>query len=381
MRRAWCVLLTVSCLAPSAEAATFRTDRYRIETDAAKNEALLFGAELDRFHAALAARFGLHGSGPRHRMTLMLFEQRRDYLAYLKREGINGKGSGGFYTGRALATFLRGQTAQRVRHVLRHEGFHQFAAEHIARDLPPWFNEGMAEYFADVIVGDGELLTGLVTAERVGAVKRLIASNAHVPLEKLFALSAEQWGASLNRGVFHSGPLYQQSWSVVHFLVHGEGGKHRAAFERYIGELAGRRSQRDAFRRAFDVDVATLEKQWLAHCRALEPSAWARVREELGWLGKGLRNLDERGESPRTVAGLYDALAKEGYPHTVAAKSVFDGEPFALALVAGADGLPATLRVDGPDGRRVTLLWERLASGRVVEVLRLSRPDEKFRDR
>ena len=58
--------------------------------------------------------------------------------------------------------------------MLQHEGFHQFAFNHIGEALPTWINEGLAQYFEDAIIVGDKMTTGLANARRVEQVKQAL---------------------------------------------------------------------------------------------------------------------------------------------------------------------------------------------------------------
>ena len=62
---------------------------------------------------------------------------------------------------------------------------------------------------------------------------------------------------------------YAQAWSMVHFLVHGKGGKYKPLLDRYMKVLIETRSTaeaRDVFKGA---DLPTLQREWLSYVKSL----------------------------------------------------------------------------------------------------------------
>jgi hypothetical protein len=109
-------------------------------------------------------------------------------------------------------------------HSVQHEGFHQFAHAVIGGQLPTWLDEGLAEYFGEsIFTGDG-FVTGVVPPWRLARLKREIGDGSLKSFDGIMALSADQWRSEMSRG------NYDQAWSMVHYLVHADGGKYRQPF-------------------------------------------------------------------------------------------------------------------------------------------------------
>ncbi len=62
------------------------------------------------------------------------------------------------------------------------------------------------------------------------------------------AVTPEQWRAEM--GIAN----YDQAWSMVHFLVHGDGGRYQPAFAKCVRELSPGRSADGAWRDAVGSD-------------------------------------------------------------------------------------------------------------------------------
>jgi hypothetical protein len=147
-------------------------------------------------------------------------------------------------------------------HTVQHEGFHQFAHAVIGGNLPPWLNEGLAEYFGEgLFTGDGFVM-GIVPPWRLKRLKDSITKNTLHPLPRIMLMSPQDWRARLSIAD------YDQAWSMVHFLVHGENGKYQQAFSACIREI----SQGQPF-----------EKAWLD---TLGPADGFEARWKAYWLAQ-----------------------------------------------------------------------------------------------
>ncbi len=267
------VLLTAAG-ATAGDMLNFKSRFYEISTDLDREMARQVADHMDLVFAEYTRRFSQFRPRAAAKNPLVVFRRETDYLEFLARHGIDGTGSGGMFFiksgASALVTFLEGQSLERMFHTLRHEGFHQFAFARIGPDLPIWANEGLAEYFAETVVAKRGLSAGQVPAGRLAVVKRAIADNAHIPLAELLTMSGEEWNQNVRDRI---GSLqYDQSWSVVHFLVHGDK-KYQRAFEAYLKMIATGLEPAEVARRIFGASTDAFEQAWKTYVTNLEPTA------------------------------------------------------------------------------------------------------------
>jgi hypothetical protein len=190
----------------------------------------------------------------RNRLPFYLFGNPRDYHA-----AGGTPGSAGQYNGKSLMAVVKNTHTDRLWGVIQHEGFHQFAHRVIRGELPIWVNEGLAEYFGGGIwTGDG-FVTGLIPPERLKRIQVHIKNDRILPFLNMLTMSHQKWTSSL------AGRNYDQAWSVVHFLVHAEGGKYREASETFIKDISRGDPWEKAFLRRFGRNVEAFEnryKEW-----------------------------------------------------------------------------------------------------------------------
>jgi hypothetical protein len=268
------VLLTAGS-ASAGDMLNFKSRHYDISTDLDRDLAKQVADHMDLVFAEYTRRFSQFRPRAAARNPLVVFRTQADYLQFLAKQGIDGTGSGGMFFvqagGSALVTFLEGQSLDRMFHTLRHEGFHQFAFARIGPDLPVWANEGLAEYFAETVVLKRGLSAGQVPANRLAVMKAAIEAGQHIPLATLLTMSDETWGQQVREG---AGSLqYDQSWSVVHFLVHGDK-KYQRAFEAYLKLIAAGTDPAEAARRIFGASTDAFEQAWKSYLTEL-PEATA----------------------------------------------------------------------------------------------------------
>jgi Tfp pilus assembly protein PilF len=99
-----------------------------------------------------------------------------------------------------------------------HEYFHSIAESNFERSqLPPWANEGLAEYFETLRVENGRnIIVGGQQTEHL----RLLRRSAFIPLAEFFTITAADLKVMTpeRRRLY-----YSEAWAVVHTLIRREG--------------------------------------------------------------------------------------------------------------------------------------------------------------
>ncbi len=121
--------------------------------------------------------------------------------------------------------------------------------------MPIWVNEGLAEYFGEsVFTGDG-FVTGVIPQARLERVQDSINNGRFRSIERMMRLSHEQWNREM------SADNYDQAWSMVQFLAHGEDGKYQKAFGAFMRAINRGRASEQAWNESFG-NSAQFEDRW-----------------------------------------------------------------------------------------------------------------------
>ncbi len=314
---------------------------YRLRSDLPPDDTKRYAAHQDLMYGEYMKRLGSLRLRTPPALDVMMFAKRQDYLDTLRtRFGIDGSGSGGMFfvsqNGSALAYFTEGVPEARVKHVIQHEGFHQVAHAYFGNDLPPWVNEGLAEFFGEAIIVGNDVVLGQSRPSVVGTVAEAARDGKHLAFPDLLDMTGDRWNANLRSG--DASLQYNQSWSMVHFLVYGDGGRYQQAFEGLLRLLNNGVPSMPAFEQAFGLndaqDVRDFEGRWSTFAQAMEPSPFAAAVERLEFLAVGLQSLAGKGTKddpwPKTLDQLRDRLrameftydqASHGYRRRLSATS------------------------------------------------------------
>ncbi|MEL7088248.1 MAG: DUF1570 domain-containing protein, partial [Planctomycetota bacterium] len=270
--------------------------------------------------AGLAKRFAVLRGNSRQKQNLYLLRNRGDYIAAMAEFGIPAEASGGmFFWGpriSGLATWVEGLTRDQVYSTLQHEGFHQFAHTKMGENLPLWVNEGLAEYFGSAIVVKNRVRMGIVDEDRIQLIRDALKTGTALGFDELLNITSNQWHHNMLTGSPKGRLQYDQSWAIVHFLVHGDNGRYQKAFENYLKLISRDRSHREAFAQSFGSnDTRLFAKRWMKFLEEVEADPYSTALKRLQFLGAGMAYLAEQddAEVPADLAGLKQALQDRAY--------------------------------------------------------------------
>jgi len=298
---------------------------YWIKTDVEADLANRLARHLNLMYAEYSRRLASLPSREPEKLNVMIFRTQRDYEFVLRTKfGVDGTGSGGMFfanpSGTALAFWVEGLPMRRIEHVLQHEGFHQFAYSRFGGDLPPWTNEGLAEFFGEAVLVDRKLVIGQTTPRVIERLKTAIELDEYIPFQRILTMTGRDWNRQVRRG---DGSLqYHQAWSMVHFLVYGDDGRYVNAFEKYLRLInAGYRSE-ESFIRAFGNDIKAFEQRWVEYAKQAKPSAFVTAMERMEFLAAGALHLREKDIVPESLDDLKAELQEVGFTYTHATHGV-----------------------------------------------------------
>ncbi len=295
---------------------------YWIKTDLPAAQANALARHLNLMYEEYSRRLASLPLRGQEKLNVLIFKDPKDYLLTLRaRFGVNAEGTGGMFfvtqAGAALAFWVEGLPQRRIEHVVQHEGFHQFAYSRFGDDLPMWLNEGMAEFFGESVMVDDKLIIGQNTPRTLDAIKNAVETNTSVPFRSMLSMSPQKWNAAVNAG--DAAMNYHQAWSMVHFLVYGDGGKYTSAFETYLRHLNNGLPSEEAFVRTFGPDIEQFEAAWKKYALAAKPSAFVTALERMEFLAEGLLELGRLKKYPQSMDELKAMLREINFSHVTKA--------------------------------------------------------------
>lgn len=137
-----------------------------------------------------------------------------------------------------------------------HEYTHFLIDNSLGRsNIPPWFNEGIAEYYERFLIENDQKVTlGALNENHL----RLLQRSEFIPFETFFGIDYY----TLHKQSKQNAQLfYAQSWALLHYLLQGNDGARRGQFGKFVDLLIAGAKPKDAFAQAFESDYAAMEAE------------------------------------------------------------------------------------------------------------------------
>lgn len=238
-----------------------RSAHFTVLSDAGEKEAGQVAQRFERLRFALAVV--LPGGRLDPGVPILIFAARNE--ASLKEllpefwekkesvhpDGIFTRGTRRYYIVLRTDIDLPRERGDNPFHVLYHEYMH-LVVDLNYESLPPWLNEGLAEFVGATVVRKDEMEMGAPVWPHV----LLLRSKTLLPAAKLFKIdhSSPEYNERERAGVF-----YAQSWALVHYLMMDEKGRVGNSIPRFLSLQQARVGEADATVQAFG-DPALLDR-------------------------------------------------------------------------------------------------------------------------
>jgi hypothetical protein len=185
-----------------------------------------------------------------------------------RRSYPGGSGASGFYDEDANTVFAV-VVAGSVIETLVHETTHALLRNTAVRtkaalgSIPAWVNEGLADYMK--YCRSGKLAHPLYTKGARTPFYFAMHASAQKPfdLSRVLALSTEDFITSSNVGL-----AYAQSYTLVHYCLHGADSKYRAKFFEFLRRCYAGHSSSTDFKAALEIREEKFEAEWHAYAKA-----------------------------------------------------------------------------------------------------------------
>jgi Tfp pilus assembly protein PilF len=231
LRTALFRLLTLSAFAFACQAVTarsadswtsVRSKNFSIVGNASAAQLQSAAVRLEQFRWAFSHLYPQLKLNNDTRTRFIIFKDAASYFEFLPKrpDGSTDIGVAGYFQPAEDVNYITlaasdGQSDPYSTAV--HEYFHSIAESNFERSqLPPWANEGLAEYFETVRVENGR---NIIVGDQQTEHLRLLRRSALIPLAEFFAITT----ADLKLMTAERRRLYYaEAWAVVHALIQNE---------------------------------------------------------------------------------------------------------------------------------------------------------------
>ena len=242
-----------------------KSKNFHLIGNASEKEIRQVATKLEQFRETFRLLFpGLKVDSP-IKTTVIVFKSDSAYRPFKPRrpDGKPDDGIAGYFQAGADVNYITlstgGESAQTFGTIF-HEYTHFMLETSIGKaNIPPWFNEGLAEYYQTFeIVDDQKVTLGIVQNQHLN----LLQQAKLIPFKQFFEVDNYSLHANGHdaRSVF-----YAQAWALIHYLIQGNGGNNARNLERFLSFVLKETPPETAFKQAFNSDYAAMEKELRAY--------------------------------------------------------------------------------------------------------------------
>lgn len=229
----------------------FQSDNFTIYSDRKPSQARAILAEFERYHNVAERIMGLSESTRPDPARIYLFADQKAYQALEPDGQVMG-----FYqetvTGPRMVVSA-GSSLADVSLILFHEYVHHLLRRKHADRMPLWYDEGWADFLANVDIDKDSVLVGKVHPWRITELSERMLPVAELLRPRLESTDPEYWAA-----------YYASSWLLMHYLnlgyLAGED-KHTGSLERYLRAWQNGKDPVVAFEFAFNLKTSVMDQQ------------------------------------------------------------------------------------------------------------------------
>ncbi len=234
-----------------------RTKNFHLIGNAKEKELRGVATKLEQFRAVFRLLFPRVKFNQSIETNVVVFKSKKSYKPFLPKdgEGKPDEGIAGYFQPGEDVNYITLSTEggkDDTYGVIFHEYVHFLVNTNIGRSaIPPWFNEGLAEYYQTFTIEDdqkvylGNLQEGHLY---------LLQKYQLIPLKDFFSID----NYSLHQNGNHSRSIfYAQAWALMHYLIQT---KQNENMGKFLDAVMAEVEPEKAFRDSFGIEYEAMEK-------------------------------------------------------------------------------------------------------------------------
>ncbi len=238
-----------------------RSKNFELVGNAAEKDIRQAATKLEQFRAVFRQIFSNVNFNSSVPTNVVVFKDKESFRGFKPRndDGSSRDWVAGYFQSGDDVNYIvlstEGEKAAAYRTIF-HEYVHFLVNNDIGRaNVPPWFNEGLAEYYETFqIEDDRKVSLGNISEGHL----RLLQQNKLIPLETFFNTD---YYTLYRQGKDGVGLFYAQAWALMHYLTQSNGGARSQQSSKFIDLVLNGKTPKQAFTEAFQTDYATMERE------------------------------------------------------------------------------------------------------------------------
>lgn len=238
-----------------------RSKNFILVGNADEKEIRRVGTKLEQFRETFRQLFPRANFNSTKPNIVVVFKNQKDYRPFkpVRADGQVSDWVAGYFQPGEDANYITLSTERESEATYRtifHEYVHFIVDNNFGKAaVPPWFNEGLAEYYETFrLEDDRKAMLGELQEHHL----RLLQEQKLIPLERFFAID---YYTLHNQGNHGKSLFYSQAWALMHYFQQGNKGARRAQFNKFLSLIISSKPPAAAFQESFQIDYATMEKE------------------------------------------------------------------------------------------------------------------------
>ena len=261
------ILVTICSVSVSAKDQWIKvkTPNFNLIGNAKEKEIRAVATKLEQFRATFRALFPKAKFNQTIETNVVVFKNKSSYKPFLPKraDGKADKWIAGYFQSGEDVNYITLSTAgakEDIYGTIFHEYVHFLMNTNFGRSVvPPWFNEGLAEYYQTFSVAKNNLKVNLGIPQENHVL--FLRRSKLIPLQDFFKIDNRSLHATgrTSRSIF-----YAQAWALIHYLTLTNQSNNLSKF---LGEVMNDVEPEEAFQRTFGYDYKILEKNLRKYVR------------------------------------------------------------------------------------------------------------------
>lgn len=235
-----------------------RSQNFELSGNAPESQIRAVARNLESFRDFFRQTFpklNLNSSLP---VRVVVFAEQESYRPFqpLRADGSIDTAAAGYFQAGLDANYIAFPISEKSAlspSTVYHEYVHFIVHNNLrSANIPPWLNEGLAEYFQTFRVENNSRVR---FGEAQPALLRLLENETPIVFDTFFKTDSF---ALQNQGNHGRTLFYAQSWALIHYL---QTGARRPEFDKFFDSLLAGKPFAEAFPAAFQINNAALEKE------------------------------------------------------------------------------------------------------------------------
>lgn len=260
---AWLIAQPISAeVKPLKEWRQMRSANFSLMGDVSEGDLRRVAGRLEQFRAAVGRLLPQASVTTATPTTVLVFRSHRSFQPFKPvHDGKVSEHVAGYFLGGpasnyiTLTTETRGEGSEDERYGIIHHELVHLMVNNTVRGVPLWFNEGLAEYYRTLQVGDDgqQVLVGRIHSPHV-----LLLREQFIPIDQLVGVDPRSplYNERAKTSIF-----YAESWALVHYLLLGDKQKYAPKAAALLDALVNGTPFPEACQRALGISAAQLQKQ------------------------------------------------------------------------------------------------------------------------